>query len=221
MKRVVEPELMNDVQQALAYASANFEEPHSRYVQSFKEIYPDITGKKRVLDLGCGPGDITIRFAAVYPDFIFYAVDGSPAMLKYAKIALDKSPDPIKERIFFIEGYIPEVDLPHANYDIIMATSFLHQLHNPQVLWQTIQKYSQKGTIVFITDLYRPRSMREAKEIVNKYSGSEPEILKRDFYNSLLAAFTIREVQSQLKEPKFNLSVKAITDRHLLITGII
>ncbi len=221
MKRVVEPELMNDVEQALAYASADFEEPHSRYIQAFKEIYPNITGKKIVLDLGCGPGDITLRFASMYPDFVFHAVDGSSAMLKYANIALDKNSDDLRERIFFIEGFIPEVNLLQSNYDIIVATSFLHQLHNPYVLWQTVQKYSRKGTIVFITDLYRPRSLKEAKEIVNKYSGSEPEILKRDFYNSLLAAFTIDEVQSQLRESKINLSVKAITDRHLLITGII
>jgi len=221
MKRVVEPELMDDDWQALAYANANFEEAHSRYVRYFQEMHPDLVGQKRVLDLGCGPADITIRFATAYPDFVFNAVDGSAAMLKYAKVALDENSSAITERIFLIEGYIPDVELPHNNYDIILATSFLHQLHNPQALWQTVQKYSRKGTVVFIADLYRPKSLREAQEIVDKYSGSEPEILKRDFYNSLLAAFTVREVQNQLRESKLNLSVKAITDRHLLVTGII
>jgi ubiquinone/menaquinone biosynthesis C-methylase UbiE len=38
--------------------------------------------KALVLDLGCGPADVTIRFAKANPGYKFHGVDGSAAMLK-------------------------------------------------------------------------------------------------------------------------------------------
>ena len=33
MERVIEPELMSDKEQAIAYANANFEEPHNHFLE--------------------------------------------------------------------------------------------------------------------------------------------------------------------------------------------
>jgi hypothetical protein len=52
------------------------------------------------------------------------------------------------------------------------------------------------------------------------YSPDEPEILRRDFYNSLLAAFEPKETRQQLAEAGLTeLVVKEISDRHMLIFG--
>jgi hypothetical protein len=55
--------------------------------------------------------------------------------------------------------------------------------------------------------------------MVGQYAAGEPEILKRDFYNSLLAAFTPQEVEAQLAGAGLNLSVDVISDRHMVIHG--
>ncbi len=47
-------------------------------------------------------------------------------------------------------------------------------------------------------DLFRPESREAAWAIVEKYSGHEPEVLKRDFFHSLCAAFEPGEVRAQL-----------------------
>ncbi len=62
MDRVLEPELMDDPTQAEAYAGADFAEENQGFVDRFKEYFPDFLQGK-VLDLGCGPADIPIRFA--------------------------------------------------------------------------------------------------------------------------------------------------------------
>ncbi|MCG6936128.1 MAG: class I SAM-dependent methyltransferase, partial [Proteobacteria bacterium] len=67
MKRVPEPELMDEDAQARAYASANFEAPHSQFIELFRETFPDLSPAGMVLDLGCGPADITLRFAQAFP----------------------------------------------------------------------------------------------------------------------------------------------------------
>ncbi len=219
MRRIPEPELMAEDGQAQAYAAADFAEAHESYVRLFVGIFPNRPRTATVLDLGCGPADVTIRFARANPGYVIHAVDGSAAMLNYAKKALT-SRRGLKKRVKLIEGYIPGAAIPHKTYDVILSNNFLHHLHDPGVLWQCVRDNAKSGTLVFITDLFRPASRAGAKELVGKYSGSESPILRRDFYNSLLAAFTPEEIEKQLIGSKLRgLRVKVIDDRHLIIFG--
>ena len=48
-------------------------------------------------------------------------------------------------------------------------------------------------------DLTRPKSAEIARSVVNTITGSDSEIFKTDFYNSLLAAFSADELIEQVK----------------------
>lgn len=219
MPRTLEPELMTDDNQARAYADADFDAPNSNFVRLFQEKFASHPINGVFLDLGCGTADVTMRLARAYPNSKFYAVDGSAAMLKYAHEGLSRHNELIN-RITLIEGYIPGASIPKQPYAVVVSNSLLHHLPDPQALWQTIKQYAHPGTLVFVADLFRPVNQTEAHRIVETYSGNEPEVLKRDFYNSLLAAFTPHEVQGQLQQAGISyLQVRAISDRHLLIWG--
>jgi hypothetical protein len=83
-----------------------------------------------------------------------------------------------------------------------------------------VKKYGRENSIIFIMDLTRPETEQAALELVNTYSGDEPEILRQDFYNSLCAAFTPEEVANQLVTGGIgHLKVAIISDRHMLIYG--
>jgi len=218
MQRIPEPELMNDPAQAAAYAAANFAEPHNMFVEKFREVFPgtDVTGK--VLDLGCGPADVSVRFARAFPECQIDGVDGASAMLQEGERLLNK--ENLTDRIHLIQGMIPDVDLPDKDYGVIISNSLLHHLHDPAGLWECIKKYGRENTIVFIMDLMRPLSAQMARELVNTYSGDELLVLKQDFYNSLCAAFTPEEVVSQLITAGLeHLNVAIISDRHMLVYG--
>ena len=43
MKRTLEPELMDDPEQALAYARADFEKENQGFVDRFREYFPEFT----------------------------------------------------------------------------------------------------------------------------------------------------------------------------------
>lgn len=219
MQRVVEPELMNDQTQAEAYAGANFEEAHARIVQAFDINFPGIELEGSILDLGCGPGDIALRFAARFPNSSVLGVDGSGAMIRLANQRRADATQ-LRDRVAFVEGFIPGAPIPPGPYSAIVSNSLLHHLHHPDGLWQTVSLYASPGTKIFIADLFRPISEEVARKIVDRYSQDEPEILRRDFYNSLLAAFEPEEIRQQLARAQFTeLEVKEITDRHLLIFG--
>jgi SAM-dependent methyltransferase len=220
VQRVLEPELMLDPAQAQAYASADFEEPHSRFVTLLLARFPEIPPQGVALDLGCGPGDIVLRFLRACHDWYVDAIDGSPAMLALARQAAAAAG--LASRVCFIEAVLPRAVLPSASYDLIFSNSLLHHLHHPEMFWETVVPWSRDGTRLFVMDLMRPHSDEDAAALVERYAAAEPAVLKRDFYNSLRAAFSLDEIRAQLEHASLpHLAVEPVSDRHLIIWGTI
>jgi SAM-dependent methyltransferase len=218
MQRILEPELMDESEQALAYASADFSEPNQRFVESFVAEFPGL-GRGAVLDLGCGPGDIALRLAQRVPGLTVHGLDGSAAMLAHGQARLEAMPE-LQGRVRFVEGLLPGARLPLARYDAVVSNSLLHHLHDPRGLWSSVLEAGAPGAAVLVMDLFRPASETDAWRIVEQYSGREPEVLKRDFFNSLCAAFTPDEVRAQVAMAGLGaLRVQAVSDRHLTVSG--
>jgi len=163
---------------------------------------------------------ICFRFAARFPACSVMGVDGSAAMIRLANARKvhDAMPD---ERVHFIEGLLPGAPIPQVPFAAVISNSQLLHLHEPQVLWETVLRYaSPPRTKVYVVDLYRPQTAATARRLVNTYAGGEPDILRRDFYNSLCAAFEPREVEAQLAAAGLaGLVVDVISDRHMAVYG--
>ena len=215
--RIPEPELMEEMEQARAYAEADFNDPHNMFVDEFRRrfgAFPSGT----VLDMGCGTADISCRFARAFPEAEIHGIDGSAAMLEFAERAV--AAQGLEHRITLFLLAIPAPELPLERYDGIIINSLLHHLPAPEVMWQTIEKAAKPGAPVFVMDLIRPDTKAEALNIVETYSGNEPEILKRDFFNSLLAAYRPDEIREQLFQAGLDyLSLEIISDRHFIVWG--
>jgi trans-aconitate methyltransferase len=217
MERIPEPELMDDPVQARAYAGADFSEPHQAFVERFRQRFPGHR-PRRVLDLGCGAADVTIRFARAYPDCVLTGVDGAAAMLACAHSSVRRAG--LTRRIELIEARLPQCPLPRQAFDTILSNSLLHHLADPQVLWDACAAYAACGAAVWVMDLRRPDSRAQAEDLVRAHARGEPPILQRDFFNSLLAAYRPQEIAEQLARsglPPWH--IEAIGDRHLLVYG--
>jgi ubiquinone/menaquinone biosynthesis C-methylase UbiE len=219
MERIPEPELMLGEEQARVYAEADFAEPHDSFIAAFKLAFPDIQTCGYVLDLGCGPGDISTRFARAFPECEVHGVDGSRAMLKFGRMIVGGERD-IEQRIKLCYGLLPDFEPPRRSYDIIISNSLLHHLGDPTVLWQTINRFASPSAPIFIMDLMRPADSDEAVRLVKTHAAGEPELLQHDFYHSLLAAYDIEEVREQLVRAGLgHFQVEAASDRHLIVFG--
>jgi len=222
MERVSETELMDDEEQAKAYAFADFSTPHNLFIDLFREKFNDIHPgfNDVVLDLGCGPCDITRRFANAYPDASFHGVDGAATMLKHGAELNEQ--ENLSQRIKLIKACLPKLELPQAFYHIIISNSLLHHLQNPFDLWETIQNHVKPYAHVFVMDLIRPVDEQTVQFLSNEYAANEPDILKRDFENSLRAAYTVKEVRQQLDEMGLiKLQVEEVSHRHMIIYGVL
>ena len=161
MQRLPEPELMDEAEQARAYAEADFTEPNARFVDYFEQVYPDLR-HGNVLDLGCGPGDIVLRLATRCPGLVVHGIDGSAAMLRFASERLHESPG-LGGRVQFVEGRLPGASLPLPAYDAVISNSLLHHLHEPLGFWRAVQEAGAPGAAVLVMDLFRPESEDAAR----------------------------------------------------------
>lgn len=210
---------MEDPAQARAYAEADFSEANQLFLERFARLLPASPAGARVLDLGCGPGAITLDFARRHPGCRITAVDGAEAMLAHAHDALNAAPD-LRESVQLECLRLPCPSLPEHAFDIILSNSLLHHLHDPDVLWQTVKRSARAGATVMVMDLARPADEKEVEALIVQYAADAPEVLRRDFRNSLLAAFTPEEIEEQLRHHDLGyLRVERISDRHLSIEG--
>ncbi|MCM1982859.1 class I SAM-dependent methyltransferase [Lyngbya confervoides] len=218
MERIPEPELMDDHDQAMAYSAADFAAPHQAFIEQLCCCFPELPPRGLALDLGCGPGDIARRFALAYPGWTLDAIDGAEAMLNCGRQQIQS--EDLKRRIRFSKVFLPQDCPPHNGYDFIFSNSLLHHLANPLDLWRSLQRWSHAATPVFVMDLLRPESVEAAQSLVEQYTAGEPDLLRRDFYHSLLAAYRLEEVESQLQAVGLSrLQRSIISDRHWIAWG--
>ncbi|MEN8169895.1 MAG: class I SAM-dependent methyltransferase [Pseudomonadota bacterium] len=218
LPRTPEADLMEDMEQARAYAFADFDEPHNHFIELIKEHFPGEEFDCLVLDLGCGTADICQRFAAAFPKMRMHGVDGSEAMLHFARINIDAVR--LHEQIRLFKRTLPVENLPKEQYSAIICNSLLHHLKDPMVLWQSIKQFAAPGAPVFVMDLMRPESNQQVESLTQLHAKNEPTVLQQDFNNSLHAAYTPEEVEAQLEEAGLDrLKVKGVSDRHLIVFG--
>jgi 2-polyprenyl-3-methyl-5-hydroxy-6-metoxy-1,4-benzoquinol methylase len=216
MERVLEPEVMDDPEQVLAYAGADFEEENQGFVDKFFTMYPDLESP-HILDLGCGPGDIPIRVARRHATCRVTGIDASQPMIAYAEQAVQKAG--FQDRVRFLCQRFQDVNLS-SPADAMISNSLVHHVPNPLRFWYSLKTLVKPGGRVLVMDLLRPESPEAAQTIVDEQAASEPERLRQDFFHSLLAAFTEDEVAAQLAELNLSrLMVDVPDDRHWIVYG--
>jgi len=219
VNRVLEPEeLMDEVAQAEAYATSDFAEPHEAFVTRFAETFPDFSSGK-VADLCCGPADPTIRFARRYPDTCVVGYDGAESMLTFGRKAVTQAG--LDFRISLKHQLLPIPARTEPQFNAVLCNGSMHHLPNSTILWDTVKNIGMIGSLVFIMDLTRPATTEAAEVLVQQHTkATDPKLMRRDFYNSLLAAFRPEEVRVDLDAAGLDhFRVEVVSDRHMMIYG--
>jgi len=216
MERVLEPELMDDELQSIAYARADFSSSNQFFVDGLINDFP--RPLSTAVDIGCGPGDVMIRLARALPDLHITAIDASAPMIALARGAV--MTEGLSDRIELVQGYVPGVALKAHSFDAVLSKDLLHHVPDPSVLWKEIARLARPGAVIYVMDLVRPSTPEEAHRIVDRVAAREDPILREDFYNSLCAAFTVDELREQVAAAGLDLEVRQASDRHALISGV-
>jgi len=227
MKRIPEPELMEIPSQVKAYADADFSRSDSMVIKGL-EKYLTKAGKTLnktdvILDIACGPGNISERIAENWPLVKVVGIDGSKEMLNQAEKKLcESSAKNLTYELIEINSIATGVKKFPLKADVLVSNSALHHFHDPYRFWSALKKLGKNNCIHIHRDLIRPTSIEKAFEIKEKHLANSPEVLRNDFHASLKASFTVDEVNQQLVNAGLSqLEVFQVDELYLEIIGCI
>ncbi len=206
MKRVPEPELMESQSQVRAYSEADFSESDSKIISGVEkylfESQRELGENSRIIDLGCGPGNISERLSLRWPKSRVIGIDGSKQMIREAErrkqeVDFKDNCKKLSYQLISIRDIaFGNITFPH-HFDLVVSNSLLHHIHQVEDFWHSLKRLSGESTIHFHRDLRRPNSEYEAINLCEKYLPCAPSVLRNDFLASLKAAFEVEEIQKQ------------------------
>ena len=168
LKRVLEPEVMDTSEEAIAYDDMD----HSAVNQAFVNDLLATDGVSgEVLDIGTGTARIPLLICDHNDDVRIIAVDMSVSMLDIARINLELSPH--LDRVMLGRSDAKALDLEDGRFDVVMSNSIIHHSPDPTSTFSEASRVCKSGGLLFFRDLLRPDSDEAVNNLVATYAGDE------------------------------------------------
>lgn len=210
LDRVLEPELMDDPDEAESYDAMDHSEVNRRFVEELLAVGP--LGND-VLDLGTGTALIPIELCAQQATCRVMASDAATCMLDVARYNLAVSGN--EHRIQLHHGDSKQLGFDDSMFDAVISNSLLHHVAEPRSVMSEMVRVCKLGGRIFVRDLCRPESLERVEEFVTLYTASETPYNQQLFRQSLMAALTLAEIRELVVEQGFAPeSVQMTSDRH-------
>ncbi len=121
--------------------------------------------KPRVIDLGCGTGNLTQKIISLYPKASVTCIDMTENMLKMAKAKLEG-----KHNVKFWLGDIRNFDYA-GKYDAVVASMVLHHIDKKDKLKFYRKLYSalSKRGVFYVIDIFLSRDAHLQKLYMDKW----------------------------------------------------
>ena len=229
MERIPEPELMVEKEQVISYDEADFSEGEVNLINQInyyllrKNI--SLGEKDLIVDLGCGPGNISEKLAIKWPNTEVVGIDGSKEMILRAernkKIAAKQKE---LKNLRYVCSSIKDIKsnnfLLNKKISLLVSNSLIHHITHLEDFFNTIRSLSSKVTVNFHKDLKRPLDEKSALELKAQCSNEYNEILTNDYYASLKASYTFKELKNFTLENGLScLDVFEEGDKYLIVYG--
>jgi len=229
MDRKPEPELMNKKSQVKAYCAADFslgEINLIKFISNYLEINNiNLSRNDLIVDLGCGPGNISEKLSERWPEVNVLGIDGSQEMIKEAESRILKSKIINKYRnLKYICSDIREINsheiLSKKEITLLVSNSFIHHIIDLDNFFKFIINLSSEETINFHKDLIRPKDEETALKLKDKCSQKYSIILTNDYYASLKASYRKNEIREKILELNLNsMNVFEESEEYLIVYG--
>jgi len=229
MDRKPEPELMNKKSQVKAYCAADFslgEINLIKFISDYLEINNiNLSRNDLIVDLGCGPGNISEKLSERWPEVNVLGIDGSQEMIKEAESRILKSKIINKYRnLKYICSDIREINsheiLSKKEITLLVSNSFIHHIIDLDNFFKFIINLSSEETINFHKDLIRPKDEETALKLKDKCSQKYSIILTNDYYASLKASYRKNEIREKILELNLNsMNVFEESEEYLIVYG--
>jgi SAM-dependent methyltransferase len=108
----------------------------------------------RVLEVGCGPGHLSIRLARRH-GLEVTGLDLDPAMIQRARANVDRLGDGDERRPSFLVGDVASLAFPDGSFDLVISTLSMHHWADPTAGLAEIGRVLRPGGRALVWD-FRP-----------------------------------------------------------------
>lgn len=131
--------------------------PSCRFCQFLTLIHElELKGDERILDVGCGPGVLSVEIAKRLKSGHITGLDLSEKMIALAK---NLAKDHLLDNVRFEKADALNLRFPEGAFDVVISTSVLHWVKHPQKFISEIYRVLKKGGKLGLTsrgpDCYR------------------------------------------------------------------
>jgi ubiquinone/menaquinone biosynthesis C-methylase UbiE len=105
----------------------------------------------RVLEVGCGPGHLSIRLARQH-GLDMTGLDLDPAMIERARANADRAGDGDERRPSFLVGDVASIPFPEGSFDLVVSTLSMHHWANPTAGLAEIDRVLRPGARTLVWD---------------------------------------------------------------------
>jgi len=119
----------------------------------------------RILDVGCGGGQLAIEIARARPDLEVTGVDLSSSQLRRAKFRSAAA----GARVDFIQASALDLPLPDASFDLVYSVDCLKHWPEKGRGLRECARLLRPGGMLFITEVNRDCTLRQGWNLVSKW----------------------------------------------------
>lgn len=167
----------------------------------YSEKYLRIKNEQRVLDFGCGPGNI---IPYLPNDIEYYGIDQSKEYINYAKKHFKKS------NYKFIEASINDISLNIKNFDVVMANAILMNLNDyeAELLLKNAYNLLKNGGRLVIYDGCYSLNLSLIEQILLNNERGEVLRTKEDYFK--LASKFFKEININTRNDLYRIPYPSI-----------
>jgi ubiquinone/menaquinone biosynthesis C-methylase UbiE len=202
--REPEPALvMDDVEQTRAYNDAVSIDGVMAAAYLFHTAHASqvLSGRHRVLDLGCGPAIQLLQIAQLNAEAHFIGVDLSQEMLAQARANVAASVCTNVE--LRVDDVTRLASVEDRSVDAVISTMALHHLPTLEHLhacFTQIARVLRPGGALYLVDFGRLKSLKSVLYFAYQNSRHQPHLFSLDYERSLRAAFLPEDFSNALNE---------------------
>jgi ubiquinone/menaquinone biosynthesis C-methylase UbiE len=190
LPRILEPEVMEDRQEAIEYNQMDHRAVNDQFVADLLAAGP--IGRD-ILDLGTGTALIPVALCKMDPRVRVMASDASVEMLELQRYNLEVNH--LLDRIQLHRSDAKKLVFPDAYFDAVMSNSLVHHLPTCESFFAESLRVLRPGGLLLVRDLCRPEREEEVERLVELYTRGETDYSKQLFRQSLHAALTVAELR--------------------------
>ena len=210
LERILEPEVMDTVEEAAAYDAMDHQQVNEVFVQDLLATAPHLNA---TLDLGTGTGLVVIQLCRSAPTACVTGVDLSTHMLDVARSNAEAAG--VMSQLRFERVDAKRLPYDDGAFQCVISNSIVHHIPLPATVLAEAVRVTARGGRLFFRDLMRPNSQADLDRLVETYTGDEPADAQQMFRDSLHAALSLAEIRQLVAEHGYTEDTVNITsDRH-------